>query len=67
MSNNRERIKKCLELAEKGAFHKDNIKQLIKEDFYNMNNGIDSILSIYDKLGRKYGYSSRHIRTICTN
>ncbi len=61
MSNKAELIK----IAEKGAFHRDNIKSLIKADFMNINDGNKELSRIYSVLSNRYGYSTRQIMRIC--
>ena len=57
MLNKQELINKSLELADKGAFDRKNIKSLIKEDFNRQIAENGHLLKLYDKLAAKYGYS----------
>ena len=64
MSNKREHINEALDLAEKGLYHKDRIKEVIKADFYNQNTGRISVMDLRNKLSRKYGVSVQTIYNI---
>ena len=64
MSNKREHINEALDLAEKGLYHKDRIKEVIKADFYNQNTGRISVIDLRHKLSRKYGVSVQTIYNI---
>jgi len=64
MSNKREHINEALDLAEKGLYHKDKIKEVIKADFYNQNTGRISVMELRNKLSRKYGVSVQTIYNI---
>ncbi len=64
MSNKREHINEALDLAEKGLYHKETIKEVIKADFYNQNTGRISVMELRNKLSRKYGVSVQTIYNI---
>lgn len=64
MSSKREHINEALDLAEKGLYHKDRIKEVIKADFYNQNTGRISVMDLRNKLSRKYGVSVQTIYNI---
>lgn len=64
MSNRREHINEALDLAEKGLYHKETIKEVIKADFYNQNTGRISVMELRNKLSRKYGVSVQTIYNI---
>lgn len=64
MSNKREHINEALGLAEKGLYHKETIKEVIKADFYNQNTGRISVMELRNKLSRKYGVSVQTIYNI---
>jgi Mor family transcriptional regulator len=64
MLNKQEHINDALHLAEKGLYHKDSIKEVIKADFYNQNNGRISVMDLRNKLSRKYGVSLQTIYNI---
>ena len=64
MSNKQEHINDALHLAEKGLYHKDSIKEVIKADFYNQNTGRISVMDLRNKLSRKYGVSLQTIYNI---
>jgi hypothetical protein len=64
MLNKREHINEALGLAEKGLYHKDRIKEVIKADFYNQNTGRISVMELRNKLSRKYGVSLQTIYNI---
>lgn len=64
MSNKQEHINDALDLAEKGLYHKETIKQVIKADFYNQNTGRISVMELRNKLSRKYGVSVQTIYNI---
>jgi hypothetical protein len=55
MSNQQELINEALIVADKGLYHKDKIRQVIKADFYNQNTGRISVLGLREKLSKKYG------------
>ena len=64
MLNKREHINEALDLAEKGLYHKETIKEVIKADFYNQNTGRISVMELRNKLSRKYGVSVQTIYNI---
>ena len=64
MSNKQEHINEALGLAEKGLFHKDRIKEVIKADFYNQNTGRIGVMDLRNKLSKKYGVSLQTIYNI---
>ena len=64
MSNKQEHINDALHLADKGLYHKDSIKEVIKADFYNQNTGRISVMDLRNKLSRKYGVSLQTIYNI---
>lgn len=64
MSKKQQLIKKCQELADKGVFNRDFIKECIKDDFYNLISQYDSRMKLYEKLAKKYSYSKQRIIAI---
>jgi hypothetical protein len=52
-------------LADKGAFKKENINNLIKADFSENYHNAKSLMDLYDKLASKYGKSRSSIMAIC--
>ena len=57
MLSKQELIDKSLELADRGAFDRKNIKSLIRADFNRQIIKNGHLLKLYDKLAAKYGYS----------
>jgi hypothetical protein len=64
MSNQQELINEALIVADKGLYHKDKIRQVIKADFYNQNTGRISVLGLREKLSKKYGVCLQTIYNI---
>lgn len=67
MSNKQELIKQSLELADKGAYHKDAINDVIRADFIRRRQyqNSEALMDLYKKLGRKYGKHYNTIMRIC--
>ena len=64
MWNKQEHINEALNLADKGLYHKNKIREVIKADFYNQNTGRISVLELRNKLSVKYGVSLQTIYNI---
>ena len=64
MWNQQELINEALRAADKGLYHKNEIRKVIKADFYNQNTGRISVLDLRKKLSKKYGVCLQTIYNI---
>ena len=63
----KEQNTKLLELAKEGLLTKNNINEVIKQDFLNNYNTCDKLENLYNKLAKRYGKSKRTIQSICAS
>lgn len=65
MSKRQQLIKECKELANKGAFQENILKDVIKSDFLDNLPLFEKRMDLYAFLAIKYGKSTKTIRNIC--